>query len=171
MNISLIGMMGSGKTTIAQLLVHKFPSYTFVDTDSLIVKEENMSINQIFEIKGEAYFRTIESNILEKILSSDNQIISTGGGIVKNPKNILNLKDSSLVFYLSADVDTLYERVKNNSERPLLNTEDMYNKIKLLLEQRIPLYQKAHYVIDTASKTPDIIVDEIIEKLSNYAKS
>ena len=81
------------------------------------------------------------------------------------------MKDSSLVFYLSADVDTLYERVKNNSERPLLNTEDMYNKIKLLLEQRIPLYQKAHYVIDTASKTPDTIVDEIIEKLSNYAKS
>ena len=166
MNISFIGMMGSGKTTISKLLAEKLVSFSFVDTDALIVQKEGVSINEIFDKKGEPYFRSVETEILKLVLVADNQIISTGGGIVKSEENLSLLKEKSKVFYLSADVNTLFSRVKGNNERPLLNSDDMYKKIELLLEQRKALYEKADFVIDTVDKTPEQIVCEIIEKLS-----
>ena len=164
MIISLIGMMGSGKSTIAKLLVDRL-CFQLVDTDSLIVEKENLSINDIFENKGEEYFRKLESKILSDVLSIDNSVISTGGGIVKNESNILLLKEKSIVFYLKADENVLYERVKANNERPLLHTDDIFSKIKILLSERKEKYELAHYVID-ANQEPNKIVDEIIEKLS-----
>ena len=166
MNISLIGMMGSGKTTISKLLVQALSDFNFVDTDELIVKSENMSINDIFALKGENYFRKVESKILTSVLTSDFQIISTGGGIVKSSENLSLLKEKSMVFYLKASVETLYERVKNNTERPLLNNSDMLKKLETLLNERKELYEKAHFVIDTDDKSSNIVVQEIIEKLS-----
>ena len=164
MIISLIGMMGCGKSTIATLLSDRL-CFQLLDTDSLIVNRENQSINEIFQNKGEGYFRHLESEILTEVLAVDNSVISTGGGIVKSEANILLLKEKSIVFYLKADENILYERVKNNSERPLLNTEDMFLKIKTLLLERNEKYELAHYVID-ANQEPNKIVDEIIEKLS-----
>lgn len=164
MIISLIGMMGSGKSTIAKLLSDRL-GFQMIDTDALIVKKENLSINEIFQNNGEEYFRNIESKILSEVLLVDNSIISTGGGIVKSNDNILILKEKSVVFYLKADENILYERVKNNKERPLLNTEDMFLKIKTLLSERKEKYELAHYVID-ANQEPSKIVNEIIEKLS-----
>lgn len=171
MNISLIGMMGSGKTTIAKLLVAKFCDFSLVDTDSLIVKRENMTINDIFASKGEDYFRDVESNILVDVLSNDKQVISTGGGIVVKEQNISLLKEKSTVVYLEASADVLFDRVKNNDERPLLNVSDIKNKIDTLLNKRIDSYKKAHITINTNNKIPEIIVDEIIEKLNNYVAS
>ena len=164
MIISLIGMMGCGKSTIAKLLSDRL-CFQLLDTDSLIVNRENQSINEIFQNKGEGYFRHLESEILTEVLAVDNSVISTGGGIVKSEANILLLKEKSIVFYLKADENVLYERVKNNRERPLLNTEDMFLKIKTLLFERNEKYEFAHYVID-ANQEPNKIVDEIIEKLS-----
>lgn len=164
MIISLIGMMGCGKSTIAKLLSDRL-CFQLLDTDSLIVNRENQSINEIFQNKGEGYFRHLESEILTEVLAVDNSVISTGGGIVKSEANILLLKEKSIVFYLKADENVLYERVKNNRERPLLNTEDMFLKIKTLLFERNEKYELAHYVID-ANQEPNKIVDEIIEKLS-----
>lgn len=166
MNIALIGMMGAGKTTISKLLIQKLFGFIFVDTDEEIVKRENMSINDIFSLKGEDYFRKIESEILSLVLSNDNQIISTGGGIVKSKNNLENLKEKSKVFYLRASVDTLYNRVKNNTERPLLNNSDMFKKIVSLLDERKILYEQAHFIVDTDEKSSDIVVQEIIEKLN-----
>lgn len=166
MNIALIGMMGAGKTTISKLLIQKLSGFSFVDTDDLIVKSEKMSINDIFALKGEEYFRKIESEALASILFNDNQIISTGGGIVKSSTNLELLKEKSIIFYLKASVDTLYERVKNNKERPLLNDSDILKKIELLLCERKRLYEKAHFVIDTDGKSLNLVVSEIIEKLN-----
>lgn len=171
MNIALIGMMGSGKTTISKLLVDKISEFSFVDTDLIIVERENMTINDIFSLKGEDYFRSVETKVLEDILANDNQVVSTGGGIVKKEQNILLLKEKSIVVYLEASSDVLFERVKNNKERPLLNVSDMKNKIETILSERISLYQKAHITVNTENKTPDIIVSEILKELKNYAKS
>ena len=165
MNISLIGMPGSGKTTIALVLKKALPSYSFIDTDELIVKKENSSINNIFEKKGEKYFREIETKVLEDALSKDNQIISTGGGIILSDKNIELLREKSCVFYLKAKKETLFERVKNNLERPLLNTENLKEKLNKLYIERAQRYEKAHYILDTDNKTPDIIVKEILKVL------
>lgn len=170
MNISLIGMMGSGKTTIAKKLALLMPDFTLVDIDSLIVKSENCSINEIFEKQGESAFRKIESKLLNQVLNCDNQIISTGGGVIKSDENISVLKQNSITFYLKADEDTLFERVKNNKERPLLNDCDMQERIKLLLAERKSQYEKAHITIDTTSKTPDIIANEIVEELKKHDK-
>lgn len=163
MNISLIGMMGCGKSTIGKLLSDRL-CFSFVDTDEVIVETQGISINEIFERKGEEYFREIESSVLSDVLSSDNKVISTGGGIIKSDKNITLLKNNSKVFYLKANENILFDRVKNNTERPLLNTENMLEKIKLLLNQRKEKYEQAHYIID-ANQEPNKIVDEIIEKL------
>lgn len=171
MNISLIGMMGSGKTTIAKLIAKKSGIYTFVDTDDLIVNSIGMSINDIFRTKGEFEFRKIESDILTSVLEKDNQVISTGGGIIKSDANVSVLSEKSIVFYLKADADTLYNRIKNNKDRPLLNSGDMYNKIRMLLDERSDKYMQARYVIDTINKEPDEIAEEILLELKNYDTS
>ncbi len=171
MNISLIGMMGSGKTTIARILSKNLPGFVFIDTDSLIITNEKRTINEIFEKNGENYFRKIESEILKNVLKNDNQIISTGGGIIKSVDNLRLLKENSVVFYLKASPDTLYERVKNNKERPLLNVEAMREKIIILLDERENFYQKAHHIIITDNKTPDIIVNEILKEINKYDRS
>ena len=171
MNISLIGMMGSGKSTIGKLLQQKLEEYTFIDTDEEIIKSEKLSINEIFANKGENYFREIESKILNSILEKNNQIISTGGGIIKKEENIDKLKAKSFIVFLSADTQTLYERVKNNTERPLLNTEDIKSKIEILLKERLNQYKKAHIEINTTNKSTSKIVEEIIRELRNYETS
>ena len=165
MNIALIGMPGSGKTTVALVLKKTLPSYSFIDTDELVVKEENASISDIFKNNGEKYFREIETKILEQVLSNDNLIISTGGGIILSDKNISILREKSIVIYLKTSLNILFDRVKNNKERPLLNTEDLQNKLEKLFKERSKRYEAAHYVIDTDNKTPDIIVNEILRLL------
>lgn len=170
MNISLIGMMGCGKTTIANLIANDL-SFSFVDTDSLIVKRENRSINEIFEINGEEYFREIETTILKEVLNNHNQIISTGGGIITREENIKHLKEKSIVIFLEADVKTLYERVKNNKDRPLLNVDDMKEKITKLLTERKNSYKQAHHTISTIDKNPNEIANEIIGIINEYSRS
>jgi shikimate kinase len=162
MNIALIGMMGSGKTTVGNLLKEELNNFTFIDTDTKIIEKENKSINEIFSTEGEEYFRNIETEILKNILNNDSQIISTGGGIIKSEENIKLLKENATVIYLKASAEKLYERVKNNKERPLLNTENMFEKIKQLLNERENNYNKADYTINTDNKSPKEITNEII---------
>lgn len=169
MNISLIGMMGSGKTSIGELL-SKLLNMSFVDTDEQIIKSEKTSINQIFAQKGETYFREIETATLKNVLNFNNQIISTGGGIVKSDENLTLLKEKSVVFYLKASPDILFERIKNNKERPLLNVENMKDKIKTILQERISQYEKAQYIIVTDDKSPIEIANEIIGKINDCVK-
>lgn len=168
MNIALIGMMGSGKTSIGKLLSDSLPVYSFVDTDSLIVLKEGKSINEIFTENGESYFRNVETDILKSVFDKDNQIISTGGGIIKSDENLFLLKEKSVVIYLKASADTLYNRVKGNNERPLLNTDGVKEKIVNLLEERSCRYEAAHYIIETDKKTPKMVVDEIIGIINAY---
>lgn len=170
MNISLIGMMGSGKTTIGKLLAKEL-SYSFVDTDSLIVEKENRSINDIFANSGESYFRNAESNILKEALNNQNQIISTGGGIIKKNENIKLLKEKSLVIYLKANEETLFNRLKEDTTRPLLNVSDIKEKINVLLTERQAQYEQAHYTITTENKEPIEITKEIIGIINEYSRS
>lgn len=169
MNISLIGMMGSGKTCIGELLA-KLLNMSFVDTDEQIIKTEKTSINQIFAQKGETYFRKIETATLKNVLNFNNQIISTGGGIIKSDENLSLLKEKSVVFYLKASPDILFERIKNNKERPLLNVENMKDKIKTILQDRISQYEKAQYIIVTDDKSPIEIANEIIGIINDCVK-
>ena len=171
MNISLIGMPASGKTTVAKALKNILNNYTLIDTDAKIVQNEKREINEIFAVNGEEYFRNVETKILKEILKNDNQIISTGGGIIKSEENISLLKEKSNVIYLEAELDTLIERARKNSERPLLNDCNIKEKLENLLKERESKYKKAHYIININGKTPEEEAKEIIKKINENGRS
>lgn len=167
-NIVLVGMMGSGKTTIAQLLKDEFKEFELRDIDSIITGLESRSINEIFETSGESYFRDIEQHIIKAFSTESNQIISTGGGVCQNIDNVNNLKVNGIIFYLAANSEELFNRIQNDTSRPLLKTDDVKAVIEYLLEKRESNYKLADFEIDTTNKSPEKIVEEIIEKYKKY---
>lgn len=158
-NIILIGMMGSGKSTIGKALAEHL-GYNFTDLDTLIVEGEGIKIPEIFEKFGENYFRTIETNALNSLFECENTVISTGGGIVEKKENISTLKKIGTVFYLQAPSNTLYERIKGDFNRPLLNNTVEFENI---LSRREKTYKEANFIIDATGKINEI-VDEILIK-------
>lgn len=155
-NIVLIGLMGAGKSTVGKALA-KVLDLNFIDIDEEIVKQENMSINDIFAQKSETYFRKLETEVIKQFCSRKNIVISLGGGAFEKEENRELLLNSSNVFYLRADAETLYERIKTDTSRPLLKCENPKLKLQELLEKREQNYQKAHYTIDTDKSLNDII--------------
>lgn len=167
MNIALIGMPGSGKSTIGKLIEAALTDFNLVDTDKKAVEKENRSINEIFENDGEEYFRNLESSVLKDILKNNNQIIATGGGIILKEENRKILIENSVTVYLKTSPGELFSRVQNNSERPLLNTQNMKTKIEDLYSARKNLYEStAKITVETGNKCPDEIVKEITVKLN-----
>ena len=128
-----------------------------------------MSVNAIFEKYGENRFRQIEKIVILNLAEEENSVISLGGGAFEDDETRKTLLDNSTVFYLKASVDTLYERIKNDNSRPLLNTENPKQKLKELLDLREPHYNEAHYIIDTNSLSPYNIVKEIQRRLNEHA--
>ena len=161
-NIVLIGLMGSGKTTLGKLLSLKL-EMDFIDTDVLIEKEAKKTINEIFEMYGETLFRKLETKTIKTVSKYSDKVISTGGGAVENPKNMENLKKNSVLFYLYAPANELYDRVKNDKHRPLLKTHNPVATLKHLLKKREQFYNQADFVINTVDRPSNEIIDEIIE--------
>ncbi|NWF98914.1 MAG: shikimate kinase [Nitrospirae bacterium] len=163
-NIILTGFMGTGKTAVAKEL-SSLLNLKMVDIDNEIEKAEGITINEIFERYGESKFRDIETEMIKKISPEKNLIISTGGGVVLREENIRMLKENGIIICLIASPETIFERTKNNSDRPLLKVSDPLKKIKELLEFRMPFYKKADIIINTEGKAPLQIAEEIIEKI------
>lgn len=164
-NIVLIGFMGAGKSSVAQQLGLRLDR-DVVATDKIITDIENRPIVDIFSNWGEDYFRVLESKVVGDLARKGNLIIDCGGGVVLRLGNVNLLRKNGVLFYLSASPEEIYERVKNQTHRPLLNTEDPLSKIKELLEKRLPFYEQAvHYQIDTTGKEIDQICQEIMEKM------
>lgn len=157
-NIILIGMMGSGKSTIGKLLADLL-KFDFVDLDEFIEKNEAMTISDIFAKQGEDYFRKLETNAVKEFSHLENTVVSTGGGIIKNEANITALKKAGAVFYLSAPANVLYKRIKGDKGRPLLKSEEEFAKI---LEERENSYKQADFTVD-ATKSPQEIAQDIIK--------
>lgn len=134
MKLYLIGMMGSGKTTLGKALADKL-NYQFIDMDVYIENEVKMSINEIFSIHGEAWFREYEKKVLNDFCKMDNLVIATGGGVIKNKEN-KKLMDGKCI-YLSVPLKELEDRLQNDNTRPLLKTRS----VKDILLERIPLYE------------------------------
>lgn len=163
-NIVLIGMMGSGKSTIGHLLDQKLNDFQFLDIDKEIEKLAQKQITEIFTEEGEAHFRQLENEMVEKYAKYHNQVISTGGGIVENIENIELLKNNGVLFYLSASAKVLYERVKTTTNRPLLKGENPEQRLRELVKKREPFYKMADFEINTEKRELLEIVNEIIEK-------
>ena len=161
-NVVLIGFMGAGKTAVGRLLAQRL-NMQYLDTDEMIEKREGRTINDIFAGPGESFFRDVESKILDIIADVRDHVISTGGGIILRRENVLKLKGMGVVVLLWADPGTIYERLKDTDDRPLLKAEDSRKKIKEILDNREPIYREtADHVVDTSGLSPEEACNRIM---------
>lgn len=169
-NIMLIGFMGAGKTTVSKKLSKdlKLPE---VDMDAYIVEHEGKKITQIFDEAGEEGFRQIETECIKEIQKIKGRIVSCGGGSVLKDENVEIMKQSGIIVLLTATPETIYNRVKDSNDRPILNSNMNVEFIEQLMNKRKDRYlQVADVVIATDNKTVSEISREIQAKLSEYAK-
>jgi len=172
MNVILIGYMASGKSSLGRLLAKKI-GYDFIDLDEFIELKERMSVKNIFESKGEIYFRKVESLYLDEIITQkNNTILSLGGGTPCYGNNMESILKSNNVksIYLKASISSLIERLKNEkNKRPLIshlkNNEELAEFIGKHLFERSVFYDQAQYKISTDNKTKNEIVDELYATL------
>lgn len=161
--IVLIGFMGCGKSTVGKRLAETF-GYEFLDMDELIEKHEGTTISEIFAIKGEAYFRNLETRAISGGLCElKNKIISTGGGMPISPANHRPIKECGKVVYLKVSPETVLERLKYDTSRPLLQREDKDRAVRSLMAEREPVYLRlADVTVVTDGKSVERIVEEVM---------
>ncbi len=164
-NIFLIGFMGCGKSTIAGYLHDTF-SMDVVEMDDIIAKREGMSISDIFETYGEQYFRDVETNLLVEMQNKSNVVISCGGGTPMRENNVLEMKKNGRVVLLTAQPETVLQRVKDNHDRPLLENNKNVSFIADLMAKRSEKYEAAaDIIIQTDGKNEQEICEEMIQRL------
>ncbi|MGK7931597.1 MAG: shikimate kinase [Microcystaceae cyanobacterium] len=163
-SIFLIGMMGSGKTTVGKIVADRL-DYHFFDTDELIVKVTKKTINEIFEEEGEERFRGIESQILAELSAYKTSVIATGGGIVLKPVN-WSFLHHGLIVWLDAPIPLLCQRLAEDDSRPLLQETDLESRLETLWEERRSLYSEADLHISIKPHhTPEDITDKIFDMI------
>lgn len=166
-NITLIGFMGSGKSTVGRALAGR-RGWRFVDTDEVILKTAGRDIPTLFAQEGEARFRERETQVVLGVSAGERQVIATGGGAVLRPENVAALRGAGLVVWLTARPDIVVARTRHRAqERPLLmgGLDDPLAHVLRMLGERSPLYQAAsHLVVDTSDRSPQAVVLEIERK-------
>ena len=160
-NIVLVGMMGSGKSSIGKVLSEKL-SLDFIDIDKIIEEKENMNISDIFKTKGEKYFRKIEEQISINILNLNNKVISLGGGGYINPKIRKQTLKNSISIWLNWKHGALIDRIKNSKKRPLIVNMSI-SEIKKLIINRSKIYNNSNFKIDCDDLNKKQIVNKIIQ--------
>lgn len=160
-NIILVGFMGTGKTTVGKILAVRLHK-KFVDMDSVIAERAGKSIGLIFSEDGEPHFRGLERELVRELAATGGKVIAAGGGIVLNPANINDFSRTGKVICLFASEQEIMRRVSSSNSRPLLEKEDKFQRIKNLMEQRRPLYEKIPDRINTTGLTPAEVVEVIL---------
>lgn len=163
MILSLIGLPGSGKSTVSSL-IGKLLNKQVVDMDSVFETDQACTVAEYFEANGEDAFRVGESNLLATVLQSDDIVLSTGGGVILQQENRRLLRSLSCVVYLNANPDFLVSRLSSSSHRPHFYAQDPSVRIKTLWTERSALYlQTAHFAIAVDNKSPQNIAEEVID--------
>ena len=163
--ISLVGLPGSGKSTIGRQLARRL-KLPFVDSDHVIQERLGCSIRNYFESEGEASFRDIEESVIDEVTQATERVLSTGGGSVLRAVNRQRLNDRSHVVYLRSSPEELFRRLRHDVNRPLLQVADPLDRLRDLYAQRDPLYREtAHFVIETNRPSVSTLVNMIIMQL------
>ncbi|NJL19730.1 MAG: shikimate kinase [Leptolyngbyaceae cyanobacterium SM1_3_5] len=165
-NLYLIGMMGAGKSTIGRL-VAKQTNYRFFDSDTVIERAAGQTVSEIFSQSGEAEFRQIESQVLGELASYPRSVIATGGGAVLDRKNWSYLHHG-VVIWLDVPINVLYTRLQSNTTRPLLQAEDLQERLATIYAERSPLYALADVRIPiSAEDLPNRVTQRVLEAVSD----
>jgi shikimate kinase len=160
-NIFLVGMMGAGKTTLGKALASRL-GREFFDTDRVLVERTGVPVATIFEIEGEPGFRRREALALAELAQRSDCVIATGGGIVLAPENREAMRSSGTVIYLRARLESLWERTRHDTTRPLLASPDPRGTLQRLLQEREPLYREAaHLVVETGSQSAATLLNRV----------
>ena len=170
-HIVVIGFMGSGKTRVGKRLSSDL-GLTFVDVDKVIVKKMNLSVKEILQRFGEPYYRALETMTVKALIDDkERKVISLGAGLPIQEQNEKYIKQLGTVVYLKGSVETLKKRLEGSKKDPMLDGEDRDDKIKKLLKQRDPVYQKFADIQVTTGEVPfEELIKEIEEKLASYEK-
>jgi shikimate kinase len=167
-NVALIGFMGCGKSTVGQALARRL-EFEFVDTDRLIEEQAGCSITEIFARDGEPAFRERERRVIEGLAGRDRLVIATGGGAGARPDLLASLKQHALVVWLWASPETIWERVRHQTHRPLLQVPDPPARIRELLAAREPVYRQADVLINVEGRALRQIVAQIAAEFQRAA--
>ena len=165
-HLILIGFMGSGKTSIGRGLSYKLQR-AFCDTDKMIEAKEGMSISEIFASKGESAFRVMETDVLRSIRDDISpKIYSLGGGTPVQMQNQPLIKMCGTVVYLRITPEAVYERLKEDKTRPLLQCADPLDRIRKLMAQRLPAYERcADVIVDTGDTDRENVMNDVLDRL------
>jgi shikimate kinase len=162
-NLALIGFMGTGKSSVGRLaaeLLH----FTYLDTDQVIEARAGKSINEIFVRDGEPSFREWERQVVQELAARTKTVIATGGGLPVHEPNLASLKTHALVVCLWGSAETIYERVREHTHRPLLNEREPLEKIRRLLGEREPYYRQADVLVNTEMRSVREVAIQVIHQ-------
>ena len=169
--ICLVGLPGSGKTTVGRQLARRL-GLSFLDSDHVIEEQLGCAIREYFEREGEDRFRDVEESVIDRLTQEPHGVLSTGGGSVLRPANRVHLNQRTRVVYLRSSPDELFRRLRHDINRPLLQVADPLGRLRDLHTLRDPLYREtAHYVIETGRPSVSTLVNMIIAQLDLSAST
>jgi len=163
----LVGMMGSGKTTVGRRLAARLGRH-FVDSDDEVEKAAGMSIEDIFATRGESDFRAGEVRVIARLLKEAGLVLATGGGAFMNAETRTLIKESSVSVWLKADTDVLFSRVQRRANRPLLRTANPRQTLQDLIDKRYPTYAEADVTVVTRDVPQEEVAGEVIDALMQH---
>lgn len=169
-SVALVGLMGSGKSYIGKRLAQHL-AMNFVDSDAKIEEAVGLSINEIFKLHGELYFRNYERKVIFNLLNEEYPIVlATGGGAYMDNATRENIKDHCITIWLKAELEVLLKRVSKQQNRPLLNNKNKQETLRNLIEIRYPVYKEADITILSADVPQEETVAKTITALDKYLK-
>ncbi len=169
-NLALIGFMGTGKSSVGRLVAEQL-RFDFLDTDELIVTRANKSIREIFEQNGEPTFRELEHRLVGELEIRTRTVIATGGGLPVNPASLASLKQHALVICLWASPGKIFERVHNQTHRPLLREPDPRARICSLLAAREPFYRQADVLLNSEFRSIREVAQQVVNQFRLATKA
>jgi shikimate kinase len=165
--VVLVGMMGAGKSSVGRRLAARL-GLSFTDADGEIEAAAGMAIPDIFQLHGEAAFRSGEARVIARLLDGPPQVLATGGGAFMNPATRALIHAKGVSIWLKADFEVLMRRIRRRTDRPMLHTDDPATTLKELIELRYPVYAGADLTIESRDVPHAIVVDEIVVTLREY---
>jgi shikimate kinase len=162
-NLALIGFMGTGKSSVGRMVAAQL-HFDFIDTDEVIEARTGKTVSEIFAQDGEAAFRQIERDLVGELSQRRRTVFSTGGGLAANEENLGKLKQTSLVVCLWATPETIWERVRHQTHRPLLRESDPLGRIRRLLAERDPYYRRADVLVSTEMRSTKEVAQQVLHQ-------